>query len=205
MPADVFGNGKVLVFGNVIDKDGTPYSGDLRGVLKNYSEKLFKEKEYTLNAATEIEGFLFAGKDAEQTLPRDRQVRVHQHRRLLPLAAARSAAPVHRHLGRSAARHGLPEREGPPRGRAQPVRNQLRLRRSRGRGRPDSALQAALPPDRQQHGLHGLLPAQAGGRRERQRHAHQRLRLARARPTCSGTKRARSSSPSSAGTSSTAS
>src|SRR6478609_10758244 len=31
VPADVFGNGKVLVFGSVIDKDGTPYSGDLRG------------------------------------------------------------------------------------------------------------------------------------------------------------------------------
>ncbi len=26
VPADVFGNGKVLVFGTVIDKDGTPYS-----------------------------------------------------------------------------------------------------------------------------------------------------------------------------------
>jgi glutamine synthetase len=67
VPADVFGNGKVVVFGTVLDKDGTAYSGDLRGVLKNYSEKLFNEKKYTLNAATEIEGFLFAGKDAEQT------------------------------------------------------------------------------------------------------------------------------------------
>jgi len=67
VPADVFGTGKCLVFGNVIDKDGTAYSGDLRGVLKTYSEKLHKEKQYTLNAATEIEGFLFAGKDAEQS------------------------------------------------------------------------------------------------------------------------------------------
>jgi glutamine synthetase len=66
VPADVFGNGKVLVFGNVIDKDGTQYSGDMRGVLKSYSESLFKGKQYTLNAATEIEGFLFAGRDAEQ-------------------------------------------------------------------------------------------------------------------------------------------
>jgi glutamine synthetase len=66
VPADVFGTGKVLVFGNVIDKDGTPYSGDLRGVLKGYADALYKEKQYTLNAATEIEGFLFAGKDAEQ-------------------------------------------------------------------------------------------------------------------------------------------
>jgi glutamine synthetase len=66
VPADVFGAGKVLVFGTIIDKDGSPYSGDLRGVLKNYSDTLYKEKNYTLNAANEIEGFLFAGKDAEQ-------------------------------------------------------------------------------------------------------------------------------------------
>jgi glutamine synthetase len=66
VPADVFGNGKVLVFGEVIDKDGTHYSGDMRGVLKTYSDKLFKEKGYTLNAANEIEGFLFAGRDAER-------------------------------------------------------------------------------------------------------------------------------------------
>jgi glutamine synthetase len=66
VPADVFGNGKVLVFGTVIDKDGTPYSGDLRGVLKAYSDALYKDKGYTLNAANEIEGFLFAGKDAER-------------------------------------------------------------------------------------------------------------------------------------------
>src|SRR6202042_1193312 len=51
VPADVFGNGKVLVFGDVIDKDGTQYSGDMRGVLKNYAQKLFKEKSYTLNAS----------------------------------------------------------------------------------------------------------------------------------------------------------
>ena len=67
VPADVFGTGKVLVFGNVIDKDGTPYAGDLRGVLKKFSEEQFKKNGYTLNAATEIEGFVFAGKDAERT------------------------------------------------------------------------------------------------------------------------------------------
>lgn len=65
VPADVFGNGKVLVFGSVIDKDGGPYAGDLRGVLQNYSDKLFQEKGYTMNAANEIEGFLFNGIDAE--------------------------------------------------------------------------------------------------------------------------------------------
>jgi glutamine synthetase len=66
VPSDVFGTGKVLVFGTVIDKSGAPYGGDLRGVLKNYSDKLYAEKGYTLNAANEIEGFLFAGADAEK-------------------------------------------------------------------------------------------------------------------------------------------
>ena len=66
VPADVFGNGKILVFGNVIDKDGSQYSGDIRGVLKDYANRLFKDKNYTLNASAEIEGFLFAGRDAER-------------------------------------------------------------------------------------------------------------------------------------------
>ncbi|WP_263356014.1 glutamine synthetase family protein [Acidicapsa ligni] len=66
VPADVFGTGKVLVFGTVIAKDGTAYSGDLRGVLKHYSDTLYAEKGYTVNAANEIEGFLFAGTDAER-------------------------------------------------------------------------------------------------------------------------------------------
>src|SRR6059058_2857732 len=65
-PSDVFGSGKVLVFGNVIDKDGTPYSADIRGVLKGYADGLFEKEGYTLNAANEIEGFLFAGPDAER-------------------------------------------------------------------------------------------------------------------------------------------
>src|SRR5450759_844171 len=52
-PADIFGPGKVLVFGDVIDKGGTPYAADIRGVLKTYAEDLFKREGYTLNAANE--------------------------------------------------------------------------------------------------------------------------------------------------------
>jgi glutamine synthetase len=66
-PADVFGAGKVLIFGEVIDKNGSHYSGDLRGVLKNYAKEQFEKNGYTLNAANEIEGFLFEGIDAERT------------------------------------------------------------------------------------------------------------------------------------------
>ena len=53
-PSDVFGAGKVLVFGEVIDKDGTPYTADIRGVLKGYAQSLHKKHGYTLNAANEI-------------------------------------------------------------------------------------------------------------------------------------------------------
>jgi len=65
-PADIFGPGKVLVFGEVIDKDGSPYAADVRGLLKSYADTMFDEHGYTLNAANEIEGFLFQGPDAER-------------------------------------------------------------------------------------------------------------------------------------------
>src|ERR1700734_2551896 len=65
-PADVFGPGKVLVFGNVIDKGGEPYAADIRGILKTFADEAHAKKGYTLNAANEIEGFLFQGPDAEQ-------------------------------------------------------------------------------------------------------------------------------------------
>src|ERR1700684_2385793 len=65
-PADVFGPGKVLVFGEVIDKNGSPYAGDVRGLLKTFANEQFTKNGYTLNAANEIEGFLFDGIDAER-------------------------------------------------------------------------------------------------------------------------------------------
>jgi len=65
-PADYFGPGKVMVFGEVIDKNGEPYTADIRGMLKGYAQKLHEKEGYTLNAANEIEGFLFKGADAER-------------------------------------------------------------------------------------------------------------------------------------------
>jgi glutamine synthetase len=106
VPADVFGHGKVLVFGIVIDKDGTLYSGDIRGVLKNYSDTLFKEKGYTLNAANEIEGFLFAGKDAERRFHETRRfdfINTGGYYHVLPLDPLRqfidTSAEVQRAMG----------------------------------------------------------------------------------------------------------
>ena len=72
-PADMFGMGKVLVFGEVIDKDGSPYAADIRGVLKKYAQEVKSNDDYTLNAANEIEGFLFDGVDAEEKFPNTRR------------------------------------------------------------------------------------------------------------------------------------
>jgi glutamine synthetase len=65
-PADFFGPGKVMVFGDVIEKQGGMYHADIRGVLKDFAEQQYKTNGYTLNAANEIEGFLFKGVDAER-------------------------------------------------------------------------------------------------------------------------------------------
>jgi len=66
LPSDVFGSGKVLIMGEIMDKDGTPYKMDSRGVLKSYLEGLHKKEGYTVFAANEVEGFLLDGVDAEK-------------------------------------------------------------------------------------------------------------------------------------------
>ena len=134
-----------------------PTRADMRGVLKAYADKHVQEERLHPERRQRNRGLPLQGRRRRAPLPRDRQVRIRQHRRLLPLAARRPAAHVHRHRRRSAARHGLPEREGPSRSRALAVRNQLRLRRSRRRRRPDPALQADLPPGRHPHGPDRLL------------------------------------------------
>src|SRR5215213_1375566 len=66
LPADFFGPGKVLVFGDVLEKDGSPYSADMRARLKAFTQDLYEKQGLTCNAANEIEGFLFSGRDAER-------------------------------------------------------------------------------------------------------------------------------------------
>ncbi len=66
LPADVFGPGKVLVFGEVRERDGSPYAADTRSVLKRYTESLYVKDRTVANVSNEIEGFLFKGRDAER-------------------------------------------------------------------------------------------------------------------------------------------
>src|SRR2546426_10555266 len=69
LPADIFGPGKVLVFADVLEKDGSPYVADARATLKSYLDRLYARDGTVCHAANEIEGFLFRGRDAERRYP----------------------------------------------------------------------------------------------------------------------------------------
>lgn len=66
LPADVFGEGKVLIFCCIDTRDGKPYAADMRSQLQLYTNQLYKKDKTILHAANEIEGFLFEGQNAEK-------------------------------------------------------------------------------------------------------------------------------------------
>ena len=66
LPADIFGPGKVVVFGEVQDRDGSPHAADFRWRLKAYTRALYEKDGTVALVAPEIEGFLFRGTDAER-------------------------------------------------------------------------------------------------------------------------------------------
>ncbi len=66
LPAEIFSAGKVLIFANAKDQDGSYYSSDMRSRLREYLKELAK-KGLSANIAVECEGFLLDGVDAEQT------------------------------------------------------------------------------------------------------------------------------------------
>jgi glutamine synthetase len=66
LPANVFGPGKVILFADVHDQERQHYTADFRGVLRDYVATL-KRRDIVAYASGEIEGFLFAGLDGEQT------------------------------------------------------------------------------------------------------------------------------------------
>ncbi|MEX2314410.1 MAG: glutamine synthetase family protein, partial [Thermomicrobiales bacterium] len=66
MPSDVFGPGKVLVFGEVLERDGSPYRADMRAKLKGFSADLYDREGLNCFISNETEGILFKGRGAEQ-------------------------------------------------------------------------------------------------------------------------------------------
>ena len=67
LPADAFGAGKVLVFGEVQEQDGTPYRADIRAKLKAFAAEKREREGLTLYVSNEVEGILFKGAHAEQS------------------------------------------------------------------------------------------------------------------------------------------
>lgn len=66
LPSDVFGAGKVIFFASVLNRDRTPYHSDFRGRLKALAQELKKKEGIVAHAASEIEGFVVEGVNAEQ-------------------------------------------------------------------------------------------------------------------------------------------
>jgi glutamine synthetase len=67
LPSDVFGPGKVIVFGTVLNRDKSLYDSDFRARLAELARELKKTKGLTANVAAEVEGFLVKGLNAEQS------------------------------------------------------------------------------------------------------------------------------------------
>ena len=65
LPADVFGAGKVIVFGEVLQRDLTPHPADFRARLKTLVGALFARDKTVAHMSAEVEGFLFKGRGAE--------------------------------------------------------------------------------------------------------------------------------------------
>lgn len=66
LPADIFGPGKVIMFGNILNREGAQYESDFRGLLQNYLKDLKLKEGLTAFASAEIEGFVVDGLNAEQ-------------------------------------------------------------------------------------------------------------------------------------------
>jgi len=66
LPPDVFGPGKVIIFGTVLNRDRTPYESDFRARLAAYAKEIQKTRGLTANVAAEVEGFLVKGLNSEQ-------------------------------------------------------------------------------------------------------------------------------------------
>lgn len=66
LPSDVFGPGKVILFGTVLNRDKTTYESDFRARLVELAAELRKTRGITTAVAAEVEGFLVKDQNSEQ-------------------------------------------------------------------------------------------------------------------------------------------
>ena len=102
----------MLVFGEVIDKNGEPYNADIRSVLKLFATEQHKKNGYTLNAANEIEDPVpgSGGGRVYHETGKFEYVNTGGYYHSLPGDPLRTFIDT---TAEVAARHGFPEREGP--------------------------------------------------------------------------------------------
>ncbi len=65
LPADIFGPGKIIIFADIYNRDGKLHNMDFRGRLKEMADKFYAKDKTIIYGASEIEGFLMEGRDAE--------------------------------------------------------------------------------------------------------------------------------------------
>ncbi|GAC1373663.1 MAG: glutamine synthetase family protein [Ktedonobacteraceae bacterium] len=66
LPADLFGPGKVIMFANILTRDGGQYASDFRGLLQNFTRDLKEQEGLSALVSAEVEGFVVEGRSAEQ-------------------------------------------------------------------------------------------------------------------------------------------
>ena len=127
LPADIFGPGKVLVFGEVKERDGSPYAADMRSRLKAFTDGAVREgRHHRARRRTRSRASCSraATRSGSTTRPGAFEfISTGGYYHSLPGDALRqfidNAAEAQRALG-------FAQREGPPRGGAVAVRDELR-------------------------------------------------------------------------------
>jgi glutamine synthetase len=66
LPADLFGSGKVLMFANILNREGKQYTSDFRGLLQQSLRELQRQESLTAYVSMEVEGIVVEGANAEQ-------------------------------------------------------------------------------------------------------------------------------------------
>ena len=148
-------------------------------------------------------GLPVQGPRRRAAVPRDAEVRVHLDRRLLPFAARRPAAAIHRQRAEVQRAMGFANEKDHPEVAPSQFEMNYSYTEAQHRRRPGAALQADLPPGRAESGHDRLVPAEAGHRRQRQRHAHEHVAREGRQEPLLGRGRARRACRRSAGRSST--
>lgn len=72
LPSDVFGPGKVIIFGTVLNRDKSTYESDFRSRLAALAAEMQKRSGLAAHVAAEVEGFVVKGLNAEQNYDEQR-------------------------------------------------------------------------------------------------------------------------------------